>query len=145
MRKDHNEIISKGGPFLEKEADVITAYLYGSRAEGAARENSDIDIAILLDEKQTPQTPYGRDVNLARQLEKIFFPLKVDIRILNHASPFFRFQVIKKGKVIHSKDENQRADFEGTTRNKYFDLKPLYKLLFADMDQRLSGGTYGNR
>ncbi|MFC1496825.1 nucleotidyltransferase domain-containing protein [Candidatus Margulisiibacteriota bacterium] len=136
--------IEKIKSIIKNQKDVILAYIYGSQAKGKARKNSDTDIAVLLDEKKSPPTPYGRDVNLAGKIEKPT-KLNIDLRILNNSSPFFAFQVIKHGKVLYSADENRRVEFESRARCKYFDLKPMYKMFFRDMNNRIDRGEYGAR
>lgn len=131
--------------FFAGQKDVMLGYFYGSRAENCPRENSDLDIAVLLDDSGSSFAPYGRGVTLARQIEKIVVPVSVDVRELNAASPFFCFQVLKKGKLIYAKDENRRSEFESKISNKYFDLKFMYDTFSKDMAERLKGGTFGVR
>ena len=46
-----DELVADLAERLKPEADVAVAYLFGSRARGTARPNSDVDVAVLLDEK----------------------------------------------------------------------------------------------
>ncbi|MCD5396379.1 MAG: nucleotidyltransferase domain-containing protein [Candidatus Pacebacteria bacterium] len=57
-----------------------------------------------------------------------FLGREVDVVILNTASPFLRFVVIKEGKLIYEKDKSQRIDFELKSLNEYFDYKPILEL-----------------
>lgn len=139
------ESFKKIKKFLQKQEDVILAYFYGSRAEGFPRENSDLDIAVLLDTQKSPAAFYGRGVRLSCELEDLVKPLTVDVRELNSAPPFFCFQVLKTGQLLYSRDENQRAEFENRTRNKYFDLRDMYEQFYQDMIKRLKGGEFGVR
>lgn len=43
---------------LEREADVVSAYLFGSHAEIRAHRDSDVDVAVLLDRSMAE--PNGR-------------------------------------------------------------------------------------
>lgn len=138
-----DECIEKVGVLLQQQPDVVFAYFYGSRATGFARKNSDLDIAVFLDQKKSPPAPYGRGVNLSCQLDELTQPVSVDVRELNSASPFFCFQVLKTGRLLFSRNEDDRVEFENKTRNKYFDLKIMYKEFYQDMINRLKGGTFG--
>lgn len=137
--------LSKIKQFLKNQKDVIAAYFYGSRAEGIARESSDLDVAVFLDTEKSPPAGYGRGVSLARQMDKLVRPFSVDVRELNSASPYFCFQVLKTGQLLYSRDENQRAEFETKIRLKYFDLKSMYEEFHQDMLERLKGGRFGVR
>jgi len=48
-----------------------------------------------------------------------------DVRILNGAPLSFRHEVIKSGRLILTKDEESRIDFETLTFSHYFDFVPL--------------------
>ena len=44
---------------LGPRAEVLEAYLFGSRATGRAQLHSDIDVAVYVDPSQTAGTAYG--------------------------------------------------------------------------------------
>jgi predicted nucleotidyltransferase len=62
-----------------------TAYLFGSRAAGAAQPTSDFDVAVLADEDISRELSAARDM-----LEESHIPLKVDVVDLRLAAPAFR-------------------------------------------------------
>ncbi len=49
-RRNHEALVSALRRFFSGQADVIAAYLFGSRAAGRARPGSDVDVAVLLSE-----------------------------------------------------------------------------------------------
>ncbi len=65
--------------------DVVCAYLFGSQARGTARDESDVDVAILL---RTPpaRTLEGRVPPLGSELERAL-GRRVDLVLLNDAPP----------------------------------------------------------
>lgn len=68
-------------------------YLFGSRAAGRARENSDIDVAVLPLEPLPPGVlPRIRDA-----LEESHVPWHVDLLDLSQASPELLHNVERKG------------------------------------------------
>lgn len=109
---------------LENESDILFAYLFGSFAKGTQNENSDIDIAVyLIDEKileKYPLYPSRLSINIENILDK----KKVDVRVLNGSTLRFRNQVLMHGKLLHSKDEKKRIEFETSSLAQYYDFKP---------------------
>ncbi len=109
---------------LENEADILFAYLFGSYAKGTQDEKSDIDIAIYLkDEKILEKYPLYPS-RVAIKIENILDKKKVDVRILNGSTLRFRNQVLMHGKLLHSKDEKKRIEFETSSLDQYYDFKP---------------------
>ena len=109
---------------LENEADILFAYLFGSYAKGMQNEKSDIDIAVyLIDEKILEKDPLYPS-RVAIKIENILEKKKVDVRVLNGSTLRFRNQVLMNGKLLHSKDEKKRIEFETSSLDQYFDFKP---------------------
>ncbi|MCX9027851.1 MAG: hypothetical protein OIN86_06685 [Candidatus Methanoperedens sp.] len=48
----------------------------------------------------------------------------VDVRILNGSTLRFRSQVLRFGKLLFSKDEKKRIEFETSSLDLYYDFKP---------------------
>jgi len=105
-----------------KEIDV--AYLFGSFLE--KDEFNDIDLALLLSEELGLDSYKSLKFSLriAGELERQIKPaFEFDIKVLNTAPVEFQFEVIKKGKVIFSRDDPRRIDFEFEAISTYLDLK----------------------
>ncbi len=119
----HPDIIAKIKEVVEVHPEIIAAYLYGSYAKGIETEESDIDVALLLSERFTQNALYP--FKIAGKIEKNL-KRKVDVRILNDASPSFLNQVFKYGKVVYSRDEKKRLSFEIQAMRAYLDIKPLH-------------------
>ncbi|MGB9707048.1 MAG: type VII toxin-antitoxin system MntA family adenylyltransferase antitoxin, partial [Microgenomates group bacterium] len=71
--------------------------VYGSKAKGYTHKESDLDIAVLTEKKPS----YHLFKKLFSALSGIFKKENVDVRFLNEADPFFRFQVVKEGKLLY--------------------------------------------
>lgn len=115
------------GKLFEKKIEIIAAYLYGSFLY--AENPNDIDIGLLIKENFQPDHLY--EIKLARELEKMlktrynnFKP--IDVRILNHKSLRFLFSIFNNSKVIYSKNDLERCNFEDKIIKQYFDIKPHY-------------------
>lgn len=108
-----------------KRHGVALAYLFGSRARGRARGDSDYDIAILF-ERQSPgildEVELAMDI--ARELGVP--PEGVDVVSLNNADVLLKARVLKEGILIYAKDDEFRRMWE---RRTYVELLDELELL----------------
>lgn len=82
------------GIVLEALADYpVRVYLFGSRARGAGRRTSDVDVAIDSDE---PLPPIMLS-NLREDLEESTVPYFVDVIDMESVSPEFRRRILSEG------------------------------------------------
>jgi len=116
-KEQREEIKKKMADFLWENPDIIFAYLHGSFLEDDFR---DIDVAVYLT-KISERKALQYELNLENELNKLA-GFWADVRILNHAPLSFRFNVIKSGILLFSKDERVRCDFECLTIVEYHDL-----------------------
>jgi len=108
---------------FEKYERIMLVYLFGSLARGQETSLSDVDIAVLLEE--LPDDPLGFTLNLIDELSVILGD-RVDLVFLNEAPPLLRHQVIKHGRVIYQRSEEERVRFEVKSEREYLDLRFLY-------------------
>jgi len=101
--------------------DVACAYLFGSTARGEARDDSDVDLAVLY-EPAPPRTLMGGS-ELAAGLEKEL-RRTVDLVILNRAPPDLVHRILRDGELLLERDASARVRFEVRARNEYFDVLP---------------------
>ncbi len=123
---------------LEKEPEVLFAYLFGSYAKGIQDEKSDIDIAIYIQDENILEKDPLYPSRLAIKLEKALAEKRtLDIRVLNGSTLRFRSQVLRYGKLLFSKDEKKRIEFETTSLAHYYDFKPHLEMYDAARRARL--------
>jgi hypothetical protein len=68
----------------------------------------------------------------------------VDVRIINRAPLMVRGEVITKGSLLFSREEQFRVGFETQVRSEYFDFLPIAKALQRAHFKRLrEGGLNG--
>jgi len=104
--------------------EILLCYLYGSYVLGNRTEFSDIDLGILLD--STFKKDYLFLVDLSLEIEKEFGnKIEVDLCILNNATPRFLYNIIKNGRIIHSKDDTVQHEFEIRILYDYLEIKPI--------------------
>jgi len=119
-----------------KEIDVV--YLFGSFLE--KDEFNDVDVALLLSEELGLNSYMCLKFSLkvANEIERKIKPrFDFDVRISNTAPIEFQFEVIKKGKVIFSRDKSRRVDYEADLISTYLDLKYMYDFLDKEFLARI--------
>jgi hypothetical protein len=112
------KILGKIIDTLMDEDSIIFSYLHGSFLDNHFR---DIDLAIYVQTTLNKKEALKLELKLERELEeKIKLPM--DVRILNYSPLSFRYNVIKDGKLILSRNENLRSDFESLSIREYLDF-----------------------
>lgn len=102
---------------------VAAVYLFGSRARGTARPDSDIDLGVLY-RTAPPRTlleqPFGAQEELAHELGA-----PVQVVVMNTAPVDLIHRVLRDGQLLYEADRSARIAFEVDARNGYFDLLPV--------------------
>jgi uncharacterized protein len=111
-------------------------YLFGSRASGIAKSESDWDIAILPDKPIAAQKIFE-----ASQAIGIDLVADVDLIDLQAASIVLRFEIIGTGERIYTGDEPFCGKFEMTTLSMYQRFNDERKEILEAIKQR--GKIYG--
>lgn len=102
--------------FVE-EYNISLIYIFGSFAKETNRDNSDIDIAVLLN----GDIDVYSKLNIFGALVDIFKIENIDLVILNNANEVLKFQVIKYGKIIYMESLYTKVMFESRTMSEYMD------------------------
>jgi len=128
LRGDQGEVT----PLFGQRPEAVAAYLFGSAAGGHVHAESDIDIALLI-EKGTAEEldriePYDYKASVIAELSQALGTDKIDLVLLHQAPPFLANEVISRGKLLFSRDEEARLDFEVSAKLRYLDTKPLREI-----------------
>lgn len=117
---------------LKKGAEklgVRMIVLFGSRASGKARKDSDYDIAVLT----------TKEKNIGESLENynnvLFFlcdaldliDYKTDLTDINNASPDLNYEIFKEGRLIYG-DRTEFVAFQAYARREYIATRNLREL-----------------
>jgi predicted nucleotidyltransferase len=104
---DHASL-QKAKAILLGHPAVEAAYLLGSAAENRLRDDSDVDIAILL---RTATAMSGNErLLLSAALQRVF-QRPVDLGILSTRNLVFARETIAKGRVLAERDHRVTASF----------------------------------
>ena len=120
---NRTDLIEAVRAVLADDARVVAAYLFGSRARGDGRPDSDVDIGVLFSEAPPPllEGPVGE---LESRLETTL-GLAVQVVVMNTAPPDLVHRVLRDGEIVHETNPARRIRFEVAARNRYFDLLPF--------------------
>lgn len=125
--------------FLERDKDILFAYLYGSYAADIIHPDSDIDLAVYLKEGNK-EYYLKKDNEFLGNAPIALGNDKIDIRILNVMPLLLKFKVIREGQLLLSQDEQKRIDFETEVMDRYFEMKPYFDEYNQILEERILGG-----
>ena len=110
---------------------VMVAYVYGSVAVGQVHPFSDIDIGLVLahDHELTPYQRMQMEIAIASEIETACGLAETDVRTLNAMPLRFQGKVLTQGKLVYSRDEDFRVNYEVYTRKMYFDFQPVIRMM----------------
>ena len=106
--------------------------LYGSRAQGTSRPDSDVDLALLFGKRPRPD---AFDLARSRTELEAILGHDVDLVVLDSVSPILAMQVLKHGKILAEAEPDLLPEFAMKTTGAYYDLKrtrqPIEEALLA--------------
>ncbi len=106
-----NKIVDK----ISKNKKVKAIFLFGSQVNGRAREDSDVDIAVLT-----------KEINIDEEWKiSGIGNEKFEIHIFNRLPLVIQFRVIKDGKLLFVKDERYLHDVWRYVVSRYLDFQPF--------------------
>jgi len=131
-------LISELQQIFGSSPELLSAYLFGSAAEGLLREKSDIDIAVRLRQNISHSGTNNIRLKIEDVLENVF-QRKVDVAILNRASLKMIHQVYKHGVLVYVKDPLEERVFRIQKQKEFFDFQ--YYIEKERRDLRLFYGS----
>ncbi len=127
---------------------ISAIYLHGSRVEGRAGEESDLDVAVLLRHEpegwqQLEDLRAELELRLSQDLD--IESDRLDVVFLHQAPPAFCYRAIKPGRIHWEADNHFRVHFEARLMAEYLDDQYYDEIHDRAMRQRLKEGTFGHR
>lgn len=115
------------------------AVVFGSRAKGGARIESDLDVAWL---PVDPEVSLGDELQLQVELTRAT-GLEVDLVRVDRASTLCRFEVARDGRLVHgARDSFVRFCAEAAAE--YMDYEPAMRAAGERFRRRLAAGGVGS-
>jgi uncharacterized protein len=133
--------------FMQTRSEIILGYLFGSLVNRKIGPVHDIDIALLISAdrlKALDQSePYGLRARLIVGIAGILGTDKIDLVLLNQASPVLLRQVVAKGRLIYCISEQERIRFETSALKRYADTAQLRNIKRFYRRKRIGKGVSG--
>lgn len=122
--------------FLKKELSPKFIYLFGSFAKGEGREDSDIDLAIHIDNTLEPY-------NLFIVANHLSFEMKRDVQVVNlmDISTVFAAQIVGTKEVLYCEDETLMMNYDIRIFKEYAKLNEERKVVLDAIKK--DGKIYG--
>lgn len=129
--------------YFKGRDEVSALYIFGSAANNKEKDESDIDIAVLINDIRKGRRTYDslRKVYFAASPKLSIRPL--DIVMLNTASLFLKHRIIKTGKVLFDRNRKLRVKFTANTIIEYLDYKPIEDICLKAVTNRFRRLTVG--
>ncbi len=127
---------------------VMLAYLHGSVVDGTTLPSSDVDIALVLSPDVT-LTAYERmllEFEIAEKIEKQCGIAEADVRSIDQIPITIQGRITTEGKLIYSRDEEFRVEYEVYARTRYFDYLPVERMMRKEFFEHIreEGLNYGD-
>jgi len=123
---------------LQPDTDILFAYLYGSFVTDPDLLGSDIDVGVYL--KHWDLNAYvKKEEQLTALLVSRLHNDRIDLRIINTLPLLLKYNILRDGILIFSRDELERVDFDTTSMIKFFELKPYLDEYNRILSQRIGG------
>ncbi len=102
---------------------VELAYLFGSSAKGRDGKLSDIDIGVYFSDSLSKKDRHKRHLELIAGLTTLFKSDRIDLVIMNDASPVINFEIIKANRPVFVRDRGLKLDVEHRIMSRYLDRR----------------------
>ncbi len=112
---------------VSRKREIAAAYIFGSAITGRMRADSDIDVAVLLNDRIPARRRFDYRLTLIADLGSALRRSDVDVVILNEAPPLLAHRVLSKGRLIFERSASARVRFQVQTANRYADMIPAFE------------------
>lgn len=138
MTKERKHICKVLEEQFKEDRKIAFAYLFGSSARGDEGPLSDVDIAVYLTQEK------DQLVMRTKLMEKVAKTLgtdRIDVIVLNDATPVLGFAVVKDG-ILLKEDSSRRIEYESRVISEYLDNAYLWNVHRRNMQEQIARGEY---
>lgn len=125
IEKKKIALLFKAYPF------IVAAYQFGSTVRGKESPLSDVDIAILVDDKRAPSDLdlLRTELLLSYELQNQLSISEVDLITLNRQRVPLQYTVLRTGRLIYDVQPEYRIRFMQKVIQAYLDFLPTLELI----------------
>ncbi len=134
---DDDKDIKKIVHYFKNRDEVSALYIFGGLAKNRKTAESDIDVAVLIDESKLKRKRFELLRKKYYTVSPTFSMRPVDIVILNTAPPFLKHQVLKTGRVLFDRNRKLRVRFTTNAIIEYLDYKPIQDTYLKALSKRI--------
>jgi predicted nucleotidyltransferase len=128
---------------VEAIPGIAAMAVFGSRASGSARPDSDLDVAILPSREGVSRRTL--QVSVAVALADLAPEGRVDVVMLDEAPELLRHNVLSTGRLVLCRDAQAWKDLRVETMREHGDREWARDLLRRAQQRRLERGEPGSR
>jgi len=118
----------------EADSTIVAAYLFGSLARGVAGPLSDVDIGLLVHDREHDRAVCDRTMDALRRR---LHTSRVEVVSLADAPLPLRYRVVRDGLLVASRDTAAVERFVTDTVLQYLDFKPIRDRAFEVMREAI--------
>ncbi len=124
---------------LQPLPQVRVAWLFGSRVKGAARPDSDLDVAVVLPRNLGADARLHLRLSIIAALTDALGPLgeRADVVDVDEADPAVAFAALSEGLLVLARSEDERVEAAVRIMKRHADDLPR-RLLFRSAAARVA-------
>ena len=115
--------------YAQGDPNLVAVYLFGSVARGAARSDSDVDLAVQVRNPIEGLQRLRMETELSNAIGR-----DVDLVVFGSASPLLKHQILAAHCRLYEADRGERVAQETAGRYEYFDTRFLHREVRARTD-----------
>jgi len=119
------EMVTDTLPNICERFDVTFVVMFGSRAKGAAKADSDVDVGVWL---AVPNITAERELELIRALVLATREGNLDVVVLNHADPLLGYHVVRDGVLLYEREPGTFDWYKLWAWKRYLDTEKFRQL-----------------
>lgn len=129
---------------MEKHG-VVVGYLFGSAARGTMGPHSDIDVAVLFDERIIPkEKQFDEKLEIASEIARACGVRDADVINLNQQTgPVIRYEAVLEGEPVFVKDLSVKARLVRSVFREYEDTRYLRETSYRILREQIKSGQFG--
>lgn len=120
-----------------KYSEVAAVYLFGSRATGTARPDSDYDLAVV---SMLGRQARGRKLDILADLARDGLE-NIDLTFLDHNNMVLQHEAVRLNQIVFRRPEFDHGSFYSRVVRMYFDIMPHLAIQRQALKERILHGA----